>query len=617
MPDQLQLRGGTTVQHSTFTGSSKEVTVDTTKKTAVVHDGSTVGGNPLMREDASNSALALGSAAAPSLKFTGDPNTGIYSPGADQVAVATNGTARLYIASDGKVGAGTTAPTELLHLSGASATALVAASSGVGSIQLTRGTTAFQAYASTSACYIGTTSATDFQLRANNTERLRITSAGLVGIGVSAPATLLEVKSTTTNSARLRVTGTGTTPGNFRGFEFGNGSIFKGGLLQDESTDLVSIFTPVGGQSVNITSGGSVGIGTTSVSSRLHVLNPSGGAGTTEVSTIERDNSGYFLKLYRNAGSGNVGGLIGADSAGTYFTGGHNTSNQLYINSADSTIQFYTNGSERGRFDASGRLLVGTSSAAGGQVEAKTAAVLAGNPAYDKKAFIANIPNSTTNITSSLLAGFDGSSIHGVDIGYRFNSTGGYDLTLATNNSTSGSPTERMRIESTGRTGTYVSASDGFQVSSNAAAGTTHANFVGRHDGGAPFGGTVSLQIWNNGNVQNTNNSYTAISDIKLKENVVDANSQWSDIKALQVRNYNLKEGQTHTQIGLVAQEVELISPGLVGESPDRDEDGNDLGTVTKSVNYSVLYMKAVKALQEAMERIESLEAKVAALESA
>jgi hypothetical protein len=51
-----------------------------------------------------------------------------------------------------------------------------------------------------------------------------------------------------------------------------------------------------------------------------------------------------------------------------------------------------------------------------------------------------------------------------------------------------------------------------------------------------------------------------------------------------------------------------LVSPGLVSESPDRDADGNDLGTVTKSVNYSVLYMKAVKALQEAMERIETLE---------
>ena len=111
-----------------------------------------------------------------------------------------------------------------------------------------------------------------------------------------------------------------------------------------------------------------------------------------------------------------------------------------------------------------------------------------------------------------------------------------------------------------------------------------------------------------NGNVANTNNSYGAISDIKLKENIVDANSQWNDLKALQVRNYNFKEGQTHTQIGLVAQEAELVSPGLVNESPDHDAEGNDLGTVTKSVNYSVLYMKAVKALQEAMERIETFE---------
>jgi hypothetical protein len=119
-----------------------------------------------------------------------------------------------------------------------------------------------------------------------------------------------------------------------------------------------------------------------------------------------------------------------------------------------------------------------------------------------------------------------------------------------------------------------------------------------------------------NGNVTNTNNSYGAISDIKLKENIVDAGSQWSDLKALQVRKYNFKEGQTHTQIGLIAQEVELVSPGLVSESPDLDTEGNEIGTVTKNVNYSVLYMKAVKALQEAMERIEALEADVALLKS-
>ena len=117
--------------------------------------------------------------------------------------------------------------------------------------------------------------------------------------------------------------------------------------------------------------------------------------------------------------------------------------------------------------------------------------------------------------------------------------------------------------------------------------------------------------VFTNGNAQNTNNSYSAISDVKLKENIVDASSQWEDLKAVQVRNYNFKEStghQTHTQIGVVAQEVETVSPGLVYETPDTDDDGNDLGTVTKSVNYSVLYMKAVKALQEAQTRIEALE---------
>jgi len=117
MPDQLQLRGGTTAQHTSFTGASKEVTVDTTKKTAVVHDGSTAGGNPLMREDGTNSALTLGSAATPSLKFTGDPNTGIFSPaGGDQIAISTAGVGRLFVSATGGVGIGSAATSTLLHV---------------------------------------------------------------------------------------------------------------------------------------------------------------------------------------------------------------------------------------------------------------------------------------------------------------------------------------------------------------------------------------------------------------------------------------------------------------------------------------------------------------------
>ena len=69
-----------------------------------------------------------------------------------------------------------------------------------------------------------------------------------------------------------------------------------------------------------------------------------------------------------------------------------------------------------------------------------------------------------------------------------------------------------------------------------------------------------------------------------------------------------------HTLV-VVAQEVETVCPGLVKERPDQDDETGDyLGTVTKSVSYSVLYMKAVKALQEAQTRIETLEAQHADL---
>ena len=54
MAKLLQLRRGTTTQHGSFTGAEGEVTIDTTKDTAVVHDGSQAGGRPLLREDMAN-----------------------------------------------------------------------------------------------------------------------------------------------------------------------------------------------------------------------------------------------------------------------------------------------------------------------------------------------------------------------------------------------------------------------------------------------------------------------------------------------------------------------------------------------------------------------------------
>ena len=56
MAKQLQLRRGTTAQHSSFTGQVGELTIDTDKDTAVVHDYATAGGIPLLREDLNNLA---------------------------------------------------------------------------------------------------------------------------------------------------------------------------------------------------------------------------------------------------------------------------------------------------------------------------------------------------------------------------------------------------------------------------------------------------------------------------------------------------------------------------------------------------------------------------------
>ena len=133
------------------------------------------------------------------------------------------------------------------------------------------------------------------------------------------------------------------------------------------------------------------------------------------------------------------------------------------------------------------------------------------------------------------------------------------------------------------------------------------------------------LYIYSNGNVNNANNSYGSLSDEKLKEQIADASSQWEDIKALKVRKFKMKENvakgdsDDHWRLGVIAQEVETAGMnGLVQDNPDmvENEDGDmvDSGTTTKSVKYSILYMKAVKALQEAMTRIETLEADVKTL---
>jgi len=142
--------------------------------------------------------------------------------------------------------------------------------------------------------------------------------------------------------------------------------------------------------------------------------------------------------------------------------------------------------------------------------------------------------------------------------------------------------------------------------------------------------GNTKSEIEENGDYLSATGSYGTISDERLKEHIVDSGSQWDDVKAMRIRKYSFIEDETDgpTQLGVIAQELEAsgmgglvktkakttIDPEDGPDKPMLDEDGNP--TDFKVVKMSILYMKAVKALQEAMERIESLESRIEALES-
>ena len=101
MATQVQFRRGTTAEHSGFKGADGEVTVDTSLKTVVIHDALTNGGFPVWRQDGSNSQFERGSTTNCALKFAGDPNTGLISPAADEIALVTGGSSRLTIDANG------------------------------------------------------------------------------------------------------------------------------------------------------------------------------------------------------------------------------------------------------------------------------------------------------------------------------------------------------------------------------------------------------------------------------------------------------------------------------------------------------------------------------------
>jgi len=137
--------------------------------------------------------------------------------------------------------------------------------------------------------------------------------------------------------------------------------------------------------------------------------------------------------------------------------------------------------------------------------------------------------------------------------------------------------------------------------------------------------GTLRAEIEANGDFLSASNSYGSTSDERLKENIELSGSQWDDVKALQIKKYSMKEDNLDApnMLGVIAQDLQASGMnGLVKshtlidaeDNPILDNDGNEQNFL--SVKYSILYMKAVKALQEAMTKIESLETENTAIKA-
>ena len=128
---------------------------------------------------------------------------------------------------------------------------------------------------------------------------------------------------------------------------------------------------------------------------------------------------------------------------------------------------------------------------------------------------------------------------------------------------------------------------------------------------------SVRFKVTSDGDVWNHDDSYSG-SDQTLKENIVDATSKLEDLKKLKVRNFNWKseyfpEKSKKKMIGFIAQEVEEVFPSMIAEyNITGDKDNPVMKKAIKKSWAPIL----VKALQEATAKIETLEAKVAALEA-
>jgi len=572
-----------------------------------------------------------------SILHTGDTDTKIRFPAADTVSINTAGAERLRVDSSGRVGIGVTNPDRELDISNSSGNCTISLrSSDSHTTQLLFGDVSAELRGR-----VGYQSSDVLDFYTAAAERMRIDSSGNIGIGTSSPDSKLVVSQATTGAlfkcittnnntrAQMRLVGKDGSGNDVTLILGGDGDV--GGNVFTLTNHKLGFATNNAAPQMTLDTSGHLGIGDTSPNELLTLRDA-----TPRIRLEDSDTTNAACQFVGD----NANVLIQADTAGV-------------VN--DSNISFAIDGGEKMRIDKSGRLLIGlTTDLSGDDASAKLQVMAAGggtmrlvrddltvtNGEYLGRIAFSGRDGGANVSCAQIIA--EATETHSSSArGTRFR----FFLTKDTENT----PYEAMNLSSGGKLGIGGSAARMFSVSvpstqgnigvaefannksdNNSAVlfmstlrdGNSGESFLqcnkDQNNDGTGVAATVFIRT--NGDFDSATNSYGGISDIKLKENIVDAKSQWDDIKNLRIRNFNFKMNPSQKMLGLVAQEVETVCPYLVKEAKDENltsSNSGDEGTTTKSVKYSILYMKAIKALQEAIAKIETLETEVAALKAA
>ena len=430
---------------------------------------------------------------------------------------------------------------------------------------------------------------------ATDTDSMVIDIEGNVGIGTTSPSSKLHVSTgTDTDAGNIAFTIGGTSTSNAR-----TASITKNTSTPYELTiqagnhatsNMETVFKSSDSkETMRIDSSGNVGIGTDSPDTQLHVFGSGSGSGTYGAQITIGKNNGCKISSTQESTDDDKQGLA-------FFT---KSSSQV----ADSAV-------ERLRIDELGNVGIGTTSpdVKLDVTEAyDTVSNVLSNGSYAAK-FSSSGSGDTGRTQGILLSGQDGNA-RGVALLAEAQSTSNaHDFVIATSGA-SATPTERMRIDSSGNVlvGKTSSGStiQGAELhNSGSIFSVRDSNPSGTFDRKTNDGDVVQFRRDGTtvGSVSATSSatSYNTSSDERLKENITDSADAGSKVDAIQIRQFDWKANGSHQDYGVIAQELVTVAPEAVSEG-DTEED-------MMGVDYSKLVPMLIKEVQSLRSRVAELE---------